>query len=140
MRGVTAYVEYVTAAPAEVRSRHCQGLHNGRFLPYGSFASGTITSLSIDRSIPPTCCRPAGRMNARTADHAWAWLQETDWLETARDLCEPAYHRICGHDPGAHAQGRRQRRHPGGVDGDFTVPHRAGRAVRDRSFLHAHLL
>jgi hypothetical protein len=35
--GVTAYVRRVTAIANKGRSGLCQGLHNARFLPYGSF-------------------------------------------------------------------------------------------------------
>src|ERR1700730_11465345 len=48
-RRVTAYVEYVTAEPLEARSRHCQGLHNSSFLPYGS-SHLERSVLAFDRS------------------------------------------------------------------------------------------
>src|ERR1700682_6326413 len=46
------------------------------------FTLGAIgRALPIDRSQTASIgCRPAGRMNARTADHARAWLQETERL------------------------------------------------------------
>src|ERR1700737_432770 len=65
----------------------CQGLHNETFLSYGSSyverSAAACPSMASKR--PPTCCRPAGRMNARTADHAEAWLQEMDRLGAARE-------------------------------------------------------
>jgi hypothetical protein len=33
---IKTYVRRVTAAPNKRRGRHCQGLHNAAFLPYGS--------------------------------------------------------------------------------------------------------
>src|SRR6202008_3050400 len=89
---------------------------------------------------PSFGCRPAGRMNARTADHARAWLQEMDRLETARNRGEGPYHRLRGHDPGPDAEGRRYRRDPGRADRTAAVPHRARRAVRGRGVLHADVL
>src|ERR1700730_11799450 len=86
------------------------------------------------------CSRPAGRMNARTADYAGAWLQETDRLETARNRAEPAYHRVRDHDAGPHPQGRRYRRDPGCADRNSADPHRARRAGRGRRILHADVL
>src|ERR1700730_7575296 len=87
-----------------------------------------------------TCCRPAGRTNAPTADHAWAWFQETDRLETAGDRREPPYHRLRDHDAGPHPQGRRYRRDPDCADGDTARPHRARRAVCARRVLYADVL
>src|ERR1035437_4428602 len=82
------------------------------------FACGAIGChlSSIASKWLPTCCRPTGRTNARTADHAWAWLQETDRLETARGRCEPPHHRLRDHDAGPYPQGRRYRRDPDCAD------------------------
>src|SRR5665213_277969 len=90
--------------------------------------------------IPRTCCRPAGRMNARTADRAAAWFQEMDWLETARSRGEPSHHRICDHHAGTHLAGRRYRRDPDCADGSAAALHRARRAVRGGGVLHADIL
>src|ERR1700676_3220030 len=138
---VTAYVRRVTAAPTGGLSRPCQGLHNAAFLPYGSSQGAFGRRLaSIASKSFNICSRPAGRMNARTADYAGAWLQETDRLETARNRAEPAYHRVRDHDAGPHPQGRRYRRDPGCADRNSADPHRARRAVRGRRILHADVL
>src|SRR3954462_10006833 len=84
-------------------------------------------------------CRPAGRMNASTADHARAWLQGEDRLETARDRCESPHHHICGYPPGADAEGRRHRRDPDCADRYCAAPDRAGGAVRGLRLLHIDL-
>src|ERR1700753_1606133 len=103
---------------------------------YGAIDSGLLSMF------PEQCayCRPAGRMNASTADHAGAWFQGTDWLEAARNCRKPADYRPCDHDAGPHPQGRRYRRCPDGADRYTTAPHHVRRAVRDRGVLHAHLL
>src|SRR6266478_4248793 len=105
-------------------------------------ASGAIGGVAcLDRSKRlATCSRPAGRMNARTADYAGAWLQETDWLETARDRGEPAYHCLRNHDSGPYPQGRRYRRRPDCADRNTARPHRPRRAVRGRRILYADIL
>src|SRR6476619_347082 len=64
-----------------------------------------------------TYCRPAGRMNASAADHARAWLQGEDRLETARDRCESSHHHSCGHASGSHPEGGRHRDYSDGADG-----------------------
>src|ERR1700687_619777 len=83
---------------------------------------------------------PAGRMNARTADYAGAWLQETDRLETARDRGEPPHHRLRDHDAGPYPEGRRNRRDPDRADRNTARPHRARRVVRGRRILYADVL
>src|SRR5258708_30063574 len=90
---VTTYVGHVTAAAIEGRSWRCQGLHSDTFLPYGSLQVDRLAA-ACHRSLrwAFNCCRPAGRTNAPTADHAWAWFQRTDRLETARARREP-FHR-----------------------------------------------
>src|SRR6266436_6374505 len=60
-------------------------------------AIGGVVCLDRSRRLA-TCSRPAGRMNARTADYAGAWVQETNRLETARDRGELAYHCLRNHD------------------------------------------
>ncbi len=79
-------------------------------------------------------------MNARTADYAGAWLQETGRLETARDRGEPAYHCLRNHDSGPYPQGRRHRRGPDCADRNIARPHRPRRAVRGRRILYADVL
>src|SRR5258708_24909123 len=139
---VAAYVWRVTAMPVERSSSPCQGLHNGTFLPYGSSHEAQLAAAcpSLASEWLSPCRRPAGRTNARTADHAWAWLQEMDRLETARNRGERPHHRLCGHDPGPHPQGRRYRRDPDGADPNTAPPHRARRALRGRRVLHTDLL
>src|SRR5258708_3630059 len=139
---VAAYVWRVTAMPVERLSLPCQGLHNGTFLPYGSSHEAQLAAAcpSIASEGPSPCRRPAGRTNARTADHAWAWLQEMDRLETARNRGEHSHHRFCGHDPGPHPQRCRYRRDPDRADRNTAAPHRARRAVRGRRVLHAYVL
>src|SRR5262249_23192047 len=85
-------------------------------------------------------CRPAGRMNARTADRAQARLHEMDRLETAGSRGESAYHHPCDQDPGPYAEGRRHRRDPDRTDGDTRGPYRDGRAVRGLRVLYPDLL
>src|SRR5258705_10226264 len=89
---VTTYVRHVTAAAIEGRSWRCQGLHSDTFLPYGSLQVDRLAA-ACHRSLrwAFNCCRPAGRTNAPTADHAWAWFQRTDRLETARHLPAPSH-------------------------------------------------
>src|SRR6266550_2333392 len=137
----TAYVRHVTAAAIEGRSWRCQGLHSDTFLPYGSLQVDRLAA-ACHRSLrwALNCCRPAGRTNAPTADHAWAWFQGTDRLETARDRREPSYHRLRDHDAGPYPEGRRHRRDPDCADGNTTRPHRARRAMRGRCVLYADVL
>src|SRR5258708_1505034 len=139
---VAAYVWRVTAMPVDRSSSPCQGLHNGTFLPYGSSHEAQLAAAcpSIASEGPSPCCRPAGRTNARTADHAWAWLQEMDRLETARNRGEGPHHRLCGHHPGPPPQGLGSRRDPDGADRNTAAPHRARRALRGRRVLHTDLL
>src|ERR1700722_12381883 len=113
----------------------------GPFLPYGSTPMERLTAVCY-QWFPEQCLsyRPAGRMNASTADHAGAWLQGTNWLEAARDCRESAHHRPCDHDIGPHPEGCRYRRNPDGADGHTTAPHRARRTVRGRGVLHADVL
>src|SRR5258708_35606742 len=124
MSRVEGYVWGVTAMPVERSSSPCQGLHNGTFLPYGSSHEAQLAAAcpSIASEGPSPCCRPAGRTNARTADHAWAWLQEMDRLETARDRGQRPPHRPFGHDPGPHPPGRRYRPDPDGAGRKTAAP------------------
>src|ERR1700755_145159 len=55
---------------------------------------------------------PRGRMNASTADHAEAWFQGTDRLETARDRPEPFHSPFRDHNAGPPPQGRSDPRGP----------------------------
>src|SRR5258708_22855066 len=120
---VTTYVRHVTAAATEGRSWRCQGLHSDTFLPYGSLQVDRLAA-ACHRSLrwAFNCCRPAGRTNAPTADHAWAWFQRTDRLETARDRREPSHHRLRDHDAVPYPQGRRHPRDPDCADRNTPPP------------------
>src|SRR6266850_2941617 len=132
------YVRRMTAGPTRTEAVVVKGLHNATFLPYGSSHMKRLRRIFIDRCDRPSlCCRPAGRKNASAADHARAWLQGTDRLETARNRREPPHHRLCDHDAGPHPQGCRYRRDPDCADGDTARSHRALGVVRGRRILHA---
>src|SRR5579864_3900432 len=110
------------------------------FLPYGSTPMERLTAVCYQWFPVRVSYRPAGRMNASTADHAGAWLQGTDWMEAARHRRESPHHRPCDHYTGPHPQGRRYRRDPDGADRYPASPHCPRRAVRDRGVLHADIL
>src|SRR5215210_6836335 len=71
-----------------------------------------------------------GRMNAGNADHAMAWPQDTDRLETAWDRGERCDSRLRGYDAGSHSAGRRYRRDPDCIEGIAAKKHSARRFVR----------
>src|SRR5215212_6506039 len=77
--------------------------------------------------------RAGGRMNAGDADHAVAWPQETDRLETAWDRSKRRDSRLRDHDAGPK---RRYRRGPDCTDGIAAKKHSARRVVRSRRILH----
>src|SRR4051794_10328897 len=79
-------------------------------------------------------------MNARNADHAHAWLQETDRLETAWSCGERPHHPLCGHDPGSHSPGCRHQCNLDCTDGIEAATRRARRVVRDRRILYPDIL
>src|SRR4051812_11745168 len=79
-------------------------------------------------------------MNARDTDHARAWLQETDRLETAWNCGERPYHSLCSNDPDPHPPGCRHRCNPDCTDGIAAATRRACRVVRDRCIRYADIL
>src|ERR1700722_1114485 len=139
---VPAYLRHGTVAPIRGQSSRCQGTaQRDVFALWVSVPEQSAAARhGLLRKRPANCCRPAGRKNASTADHARAWLQGTDRLETARDRRKPPHRRLCDHDAGPYSQGRRYRRDPDGVDRDISSSHCARRAVRDRRVLYADIL
>lgn len=92
--------------PDGSRSLACQGLHNASVLPYGSSRTVRLpVTRRHSRPGPTEICRLAGRMNASAADHAWAWFQGKDRLETARNRRECIDHRAGDHLAGPHPEG-----------------------------------
>src|SRR4051795_1861257 len=86
------------AAPISGSAPLCQGLHKVSFMPYGSRVERSAESVIKALRLLCLCWTAGGRMNAGNADHAVAWLQETDRLETAWNRGERCDSRLRDYD------------------------------------------